>query len=107
MPGGANAQRRAPLARNGESATDAAAANSASKKSIFSFDWFKKEEYATFTGEPPRTSLTDPPPGYLTPSPDQPYGVGPEQKRYKVPTVADRAMDRPTDERLLERRRTA
>jgi hypothetical protein len=36
----------------------------------------KKEESAKFTGEPPRTSLTDPPPGYQTPSPDQPYGLG-------------------------------
>jgi hypothetical protein len=63
-----------------------------SNKSIFSWDFLNpnKTEYATFTGEPARTSLTDPPPGYLTPSPDQPYGVGPEQKKYKVPTVADR-----------------
>jgi hypothetical protein len=30
---------------------------------------------AKFTGEPPRTSLVDPPPGYQTPSPDQPYGT--------------------------------
>ena len=36
----------------------------------------KKEEAAKFTGEPPRASLTEPPPGYQTPSPDQPYGVG-------------------------------
>jgi hypothetical protein len=35
-----------------------------------------KEETAKFTGEPPRASLTDPPLGYQTPSPDQPYGVG-------------------------------
>jgi hypothetical protein len=59
------------------------------KKSIFSFNWFKKEEYATFTGEPARGSLTDPPPGYLTPSPDQPYGVGEEQKKYKVDAPID------------------
>jgi hypothetical protein len=59
------------------------------KKNIFSFDLFNrnKSEYGTFTGEPTRTSLTDPPPGYLTPSPDQPYGVGPEQRKYAVPTV--------------------
>ena len=31
---------------------------------------------AHFTGEPARTSLTEPPPGYQTPSPSQPYGVG-------------------------------
>jgi hypothetical protein len=36
----------------------------------------KKDESAKFTGEPPRASLTDPPPGYQTPSPDQPYGIG-------------------------------
>ncbi len=33
------------------------------------------ENVAKFTREPPRASLTDPPPGYRTPSPDQPYGV--------------------------------
>jgi hypothetical protein len=36
----------------------------------------KKDESAKFTGEPPRASLTDPPTGYQTPSPEQPYGVG-------------------------------
>jgi len=57
-------------------------------KGLFSFDMFKKEQYATFTGEPPRTSLTDPPSGYMTPSPDQPYGVGSDKKyKYEVPTV--------------------
>jgi hypothetical protein len=36
----------------------------------------KDSDVAQFTGEPPRTNLTEPPPGYQTPSPDQPYGVG-------------------------------
>jgi len=36
----------------------------------------KKEETTKFTGEPPRVSLTEPPPGYQTPSPEQPYGIG-------------------------------
>jgi hypothetical protein len=58
------------------------------KKSLFS-NIFKKEEYAPFTGEPTRDALTDPPPGYLTPSPDQPYGVGSQKKAYKVDTAAD------------------
>lgn len=35
-----------------------------------------EEEAARFTGEPKRTDLTAPPPGYQTPSPDQPYGRG-------------------------------
>jgi hypothetical protein len=34
-----------------------------------------KDEVVRFTGEPPRTALTEPPPGYQTPSPDQPYGT--------------------------------
>ena len=60
------------------------------KKSLFSFDWLKKEQYATFTGEPARASLTDPPPGYQTPSPDQPYGIAPEKKVYKPPSLGER-----------------
>ncbi len=36
----------------------------------------KNDSVARFTGEPPRTSLTEPPSGYQTPSPDQPYGTG-------------------------------
>jgi len=42
--------------------------------------WFSHEEYAAFSTEPVREDLTDPPAGYRTPSPDQPYGVGPERK---------------------------
>jgi len=36
----------------------------------------KDNEQVRFTGEPTRNSLTEPPPGYQTPSPDQPYGAG-------------------------------
>jgi hypothetical protein len=34
-----------------------------------------KSETATFVHEPPRNTLTDPPSGYRTPSPVQPYGI--------------------------------
>lgn len=60
------------------------------KSSILNLDWLKQEDYGTFTGEPPRVSLTDPPPGYQTPSPDQPYGIVPERKIYKPPTLGER-----------------
>ena len=50
--------------------------------------WAPKEEYTTFTAEPPRSSLLEPPPGYRTPSPNQPFGVGKEKWK---PTVVDRA----------------
>jgi hypothetical protein len=49
-----------------------------SKYGVFGamFDNKKDDDTAKFTGEPPRASLTDPPAGYQTPSPEQPYGVG-------------------------------
>jgi hypothetical protein len=65
--------------------------DSGAKKSLFS-GIFKKEEYAPFTGEPSREVLTDPPPGYLTPSPDQPYGVGQQKTTPKVDTIADHGV---------------
>ncbi|MCC6776819.1 MAG: hypothetical protein IT537_09325 [Hyphomicrobiales bacterium] len=65
-----------------------------STKSIFGsmFSSFKDEgEKGVFTGEPPRTMLTAPPPGYMTPSPNQPYGLGPENKnKNKAMTLEER-----------------
>ncbi len=46
--------------------------------------WFSKEEYAAFPGEPARAHLTDPPVGYRTPSPNEPYGIGPDKKGTKA-----------------------
>ena len=37
-----------------------------------------------FTGEPPRASLTDPPAGYQTPSPNEVYGQAKEVYKPKV-----------------------
>jgi hypothetical protein len=46
------------------------------KRSIFDNMFGSKEtDVAKFTKEPPRAALTEPPPGYQTPSPDQPYGL--------------------------------
>ncbi len=39
----------------------------------------KSTESKQFTGEPPRTSLVEPPEGYQTPSPDFAYGTGPQK----------------------------
>jgi len=50
--------------------------------------WFDKEEYANFNGEPVREDLTDPPAGYRIPSPDQPYGIGPDKKPGKTQASA-------------------
>jgi hypothetical protein len=62
----------------------------AGKKSFFDLSWFKTEEYTTFTGEPARTSLTEPPPGYQTPSPDQPYGIGKQGTKAKPKNIGER-----------------
>jgi hypothetical protein len=42
-----------------------------------------KTETAPFTGEPTRESLTQPPPGYQTPSPNFAYGTGPRESLNK------------------------
>src|ERR1700761_6817492 len=42
-----------------------------------------KAEVAPFTGEPTRDALTQPPPGYQTPSPNFQYGTGPKESLNK------------------------
>lgn len=42
-----------------------------------------KPEVATFDREPSRADLTQPPPGYRTPSPAHPYGISPRQEQAK------------------------
>ena len=46
----------------------------------------EKEESKTFTQEPPRASLLEPPPGYQTPASTYRYGVGKKDER---PTAKD------------------
>ena len=63
-------------------------------KGIFSFNPFaSKTEYATFTGEPRRETLTDPPAGYRTPSPNQPYGLGVDANKATAVSQANRHDD--------------
>lgn len=52
-----------------------------------------KEEYATFTKEPTRETLIDPPPGYRTPSPNEPYGISPNKTESKPKTLLDHGTD--------------
>lgn len=53
----------------------------------------KKDEAVQFTSEPPRTSLIEPPVGYQTPSPDQPYAAKPEKWAPKIPSFFDFGSD--------------
>jgi hypothetical protein len=46
------------------------------------------DETGTFTGEKPRTSLIEPPTGYQTPSPGQPYGLS-KKRDYGKPIKAE------------------
>jgi hypothetical protein len=59
---------------------------------IFSSDG-GKGEVATFTGEPQRSSLTQPPPGYMTPSPSHPYGLGVKKEAAKPYDPMNRSVD--------------
>jgi hypothetical protein len=65
----------------------------APKGGLFStlFGSKKESEAATFTGEPNRTSLIDPPVGYQTPSPNEPYAVG---SKTWHPTASSLSKDR-------------
>lgn len=56
------------------------------KGGLFTGSLFGKEqEVVPFKGEPPRVSLTQPPTGYLTPSPAHPYGLTANKKADKKP----------------------
>jgi hypothetical protein len=66
------------------------------KGGLFDSLFGKTEENAKFTGEPPRASLTDPPTGYQTPSPTQPYGLGKERVINKP---VDYAIEHGTEKR--------
>jgi len=52
-----------------------------------------KGEVAQFTGEAPRTSLTAPPTGYLTPSPNFPYGLSAKKEAPKPFKLEDRGTE--------------
>jgi len=49
-----------------------------------------KDETVTFEAEPPRAALTDPPSGYRSPSPAQPYGLRADQSKAKPLTQEER-----------------
>ncbi len=87
-PGGNPSRRQQARGDNGYDAPASGFGNplsptqlGAPKYGMFSamFDNKKDDDAAKFTGEPPRASLTDPPAGYQTPSPEQPYGAGKAQ----------------------------
>jgi hypothetical protein len=59
-------------------------------RELFGFD--HKPETRTFEGEPKRSKLTQPPPGYLTPSASQPYGLGKDTTVAKPADPMDQAV---------------
>ena len=52
-----------------------------------------KEKTVTFAGEPTRTRMTDPPAGYRTPAPSQPYTPPKGTGAFKIPSFFDRGTD--------------
>jgi len=57
----------------------------------------KDIETATFDHEPRRTTLTDPPSGYRTPSPAQPYGINAKAEAEKAKAQQRGPTDRQTE----------
>jgi hypothetical protein len=58
--------------------------------SLFSGSGTEKDEIGKFDGEAPRTTLTAPPTGYMTPSPNQPYGLSAKKEAPKPFNLEDR-----------------
>lgn len=91
-PGGSprTAARQSQGAPNTATSGDRLSAAELNQKSIFSNMFGSKEtEVAKFTKEPPRAALTEPPPGYQTPSPDQPYGLSGKETAPKAINSAE------------------
>jgi hypothetical protein len=63
--------------------------NLSSGSGIFGSVFGGKDERVQFTEEPPRTSLIEPPAGYQTPSPNQPYSAKPEKWMPQIPSFFD------------------
>jgi hypothetical protein len=83
---------RAPAATGDSALPGDPGANAILSPSQLGFDGFgglghifggNKAETAPFKGEPTRETLTQPPPGYQTPSPNFAYGTGPKESLNK------------------------
>lgn len=76
--------------RSIEGAAAPSTRNELGSKDVWTKIWAPKEEYQTFTGEPVRETLVEPPAGYRTPSPNQPFGVGREKW---TPVIGDQRQE--------------
>jgi len=52
-----------------------------------------RKEAVPFEREPPRTSMTAPPPGYQTPSSEQPYGIDPNRPQSQKPSTLEQRLE--------------
>jgi hypothetical protein len=86
---------REPVTKIGEEMTSGREIQAA-PKGFFGMFKYEEEKPVAFTGEPPRTRLTEPPVGYQTPSPNAPYGVVSKEKTPAKPVnVMERQGDAP------------
>jgi hypothetical protein len=60
---------------------------------LFSAVGPQKAESSPFNGEPPRTSMTAPPVGYQTPSPNYPYGIAPNSGALPKPQTLEQRLE--------------
>jgi len=79
LPGGGSGSGGGTSGKSAEESAMPSSMKELGAKNIFSKVFGKDtDQYQTFTNEPPRSSLIEPPKGYRTPSPNQPFGVGKE-----------------------------
>ncbi|TCT06006.1 hypothetical protein [Aquabacter spiritensis] len=99
MPSQLNNVRHKPTASVTSGApvgADARARDELMPSELGFFGWTKglngafSDKPLTFTGEPVRESLVEPPPGYQTPAPNAPYGVvEKKEETFKFPSLFD------------------
>ena len=85
---------RASSSANGRDMTEAVPPSELKSPGFFGrmFGGSDQKAGPVFTQEKPRKSLTEPPPGYQTPSPDQPYAITPAPPASKPAKPQDAAV---------------
>jgi hypothetical protein len=85
---------RSPASPHGEAGAPENPRQLGYRGGILGSIWGSDDKPVAFTQEPPRNSLTEPPPGYQTPSPDQPYVAKSKSVLPGIPTFWDFGTDR-------------
>ncbi len=89
LSGGPKASPAATAGRSQDYVNEAREGAPSEVKNLWNSMFSKDEQSAPFKGEPPRVSLTEPPPGYQTPSPNFAYGINTKEKLKAEPRALE------------------